>query len=251
MDKLELQEEWRDVIGFEGYYEVSNLGRVRSIDRTDSSGKFLQGRILKGGSGGERYITKSLWKENKWYNRMVHRLVAEAFVPNPNNLPQVNHKDGDTHNNRADNLEWVTPSENIQHCISAGLRQKVWKKPVKCLETGQIFDSISAAARSVDTDTTRMCESIKSKRCCKGYTFVILGTVEDEESYLTEAKSHYQNWHRRPNMPNSVPIIFDDGREFDSLKQASRALGCDPMTIKSHCKSEKPYKGITMKFKTN
>lgn len=242
-------EEWRDVVGLEGYYQVSNLGRLRSVRRRDSLGRLVRPRLLKVNDTAERYISKSLTRDGIILNKMIHRMVAEAFVPNPDKLPQVNHMDGDTHNNRWDNLEWVTPSENIHHAIESGLRQYVWKKPVKCLETGQVFDSISAAARYLDTDTTRMSESIKSKRCCKGFTFVLVDTVDDEEAYLVEAKSHYQDWHRRPSMPNSVPIVFNDGREFDSLKQASRAVGCDPMTIKSHCKSGKPYKGIRMRFK--
>lgn len=134
--QLELQSEiWKPVVGFGGYYEVSNLGRVRSVGRADSSGKFRRAKLLTHKNSAERYISISLYVDGVTVNKMIHRMVAEAFIPNPDNLPQVNHKDGDAHNNRADNLEWVTPAENIKHCIDTGLRQKVWKKPVKCLET--------------------------------------------------------------------------------------------------------------------
>lgn len=241
---------WRPVKDFEGYYEVSNLGRIRSCARTTDDGKCLQPKLLSLDSS-ERYVSKGLYKQNISYNRLLHRLVAEAFVPNPHNKSQVNHIDGDTRNNRASNLEWVTPSQNIAHSIDTGLRQSKYRKCVKCLETGQVFESMSQAAKFLCTDTTRLSESIKAKRCCKGYTFIFIADLDevDEATYILEAKKSYQGWHVRPNMPNALKVQFSDGRNFDSLKEASRALNCDPNTIKSHCQSGKPYKGVTMSFK--
>lgn len=249
VNNVGLEEIWKPVPEFEGYYEVSNLGRIRSLDRITSDGKKIKGKLLSS-ENSDRYWCKTLWKDGKEMNVILHRLVANAFVSNPDNLPQVNHIDGNTHNNCANNLEWVSASGNIQHAITTGLRQNEYSKEVKCLDTGEVFISISAAARSVDTDTTRLSEAIFSKSCCKGLTFIYPGTVDDEEGYLAQARAKYQGWHKRPKMPNSCPIIFiETGQEFDSLKSAGRALGCDPMTIKSHCQSGKPYKTIHMKFK--
>ena len=106
-----MEEQWKAIKGYEGIYEVSNLGRVRSLDRHRKAayGKtsFVRGievRIRK--NSNNDYLVVGLSKEGKHVHVLVHRLVAEAFVPNPNNLPQVNHKDEDKSNNRADNLEW-------------------------------------------------------------------------------------------------------------------------------------------------
>ena len=105
-------EEWRPVVGYEGLYEVSNTGRVRSLDRyVKGKGKsyFLhKGRILSPGIKPEGYLVVRL-QRRMFY---VHRLVIEAFIPNPDNLPEVNHKDEDKENNSVQNLEWCTDKYN-------------------------------------------------------------------------------------------------------------------------------------------
>lgn len=112
---------WLPVKGYEERYEVSNLGRVRSIDRTQrcSNGNIQswKGKMIKPyiKSEDKRYLKVTLCKNGKQKNVFVHRLVAEAFIPNPNNLPQVNHKDEDKSNNRVENLEWCTPEYNLTY----------------------------------------------------------------------------------------------------------------------------------------
>lgn len=117
---------WKPVIGYEAEYEVSNSGKVRSLDTIQrrSNGRTIcnfkiKGKILKpyktGRNGG--YLTVSIHGKN----HKVHRLVAEAFIPNPDNLPQVNHIDGNKNNNTIENLEWVTNLENMRHAFETGL----------------------------------------------------------------------------------------------------------------------------------
>jgi hypothetical protein len=109
-------EVWRDIQGYEGLYQVSSHGRVKSLKR---GGRLVVLTISKFG-----YQCISLYKK---YHRLpvkVHRLVAEAFIPNTENKSQVNHKDGNKTNNHYSNLEWVTPSENISHAYKNGLKTK-------------------------------------------------------------------------------------------------------------------------------
>lgn len=113
-----MEEIWKPVKGFEGYYEVSNLGRVRSIDRyvntKGDSKRIRNGRVLKGIIHNE-YVLVTLSKDNLKSKKRVHRIVAEAFLPNPDNLPQVNHKDEDKTNNNVTNLEWCDSKYNMNY----------------------------------------------------------------------------------------------------------------------------------------
>lgn len=110
-----MSEIWKAIEGYEGLYEVSNLGRVRNLDKVDSMGRFWKGKILTACQQRGNYLYVQLSKDGKQKPMKIHRLVAKAFIPNPDNKPQVNHKDCNKANNRADNLEWVTNQENIDH----------------------------------------------------------------------------------------------------------------------------------------
>ena len=109
-------EEWRPIVGYEELYEVSNLGRVRSIDRyvKYSNGQIHlhKGKVLSPVKSNLGYLLVSLCCNGKYKMFLVHRLVTEAFIPNPENLPEVNHKDEDKANNSVDNLEWCDRSYN-------------------------------------------------------------------------------------------------------------------------------------------
>ena len=112
-----MTEEWRDIKGYEGYYQVSNLGRVRSVDRYCacwSSVRFVKG-ALKNVRPHNGYLVVDLSLNGKSKTISVHRLVAQAFIPNTDNLPQVNHKDENKQNNCVDNLEWCTCEYNIKY----------------------------------------------------------------------------------------------------------------------------------------
>ena len=112
---------WKPIKGYEGMYEVSDDGRVKRIASLASDGKKLPERILKGGNFSNEYKFVCLRKDGKNRNCLVHRLVAEAFIPNPLNLPKVNHKDGCKLNNTVDNLEWCTQAYNLRHAVEIGL----------------------------------------------------------------------------------------------------------------------------------
>jgi NUMOD4 motif len=134
MDKNTI--EWRAVGGYKGLYEVSNTGLVRSIEREITyvkNGvaykKTLKGVVLKTSPNTKGYPSVYLSKEGKRETCMVHRLVAKAFIPNPSNKPQVNHRDGNKEHNHMRNLEWNTNQENQNHAVKTGLRRVGYNCP--------------------------------------------------------------------------------------------------------------------------
>lgn len=115
-----MQEIWKDLIGYEGLYQVSNLGNIRSLNyRKTNAIKQLKYRINHKG-----YFDVQISKKAKTKRMFLHRLVARTFIPNPNNLPQVNHIDGNKLNNNVNNLEWCDNSYNQKHAYKLGLQKR-------------------------------------------------------------------------------------------------------------------------------
>ena len=145
---------WRDVVGWEEFYEVSNFGRVRTKQRTrasrSNSEAVVASRIKKAYIDEDGYERVSLYADNKTKLLGVHRVVAEAYIENPDNLPQVNHKNSVKTDNRVENLEWITNTANIQHSIENGKRYpKVKSYPVIRLSDDKHFSSIAELHREV------------------------------------------------------------------------------------------------------
>jgi len=141
-----IQEIWKDVVGFEGYYQVSNFGNVFSK---------INNRNMKVTLNKRGYSQVMLCGAIQRKNKRVHILVCESFIPNEDNKPFVNHINGIRHDNRVENLEWVTPLENVSHALSTGLfnpskkrnllQSKKFRKVVK-LSTNEIYKSITECA---------------------------------------------------------------------------------------------------------
>lgn len=151
---------WRPVVGYEGLYVVSNDGQVRSLDTYLDCGsgakRLRKGRIKPQRANNRGYAMVKLCKDGRSINTLVHRLVAEVFVPNNDNKPQVNHIDGDKTNNCADNLEWVTDNENKAHSsIAVGGTQRPKKAVVVTKKTtGEAFhfNGVREAERALYLD---------------------------------------------------------------------------------------------------
>lgn len=127
-----LSEVWKDIKGYEGLYQISNLGRVKSLKRFNTNNANTKDRILKPSLDRKGYLHVVLCKNNKRYNKTLHRLVAEAFIENPENKPQVNHIDEDKTNNRVSNLEWMTNKENRNHGTAIKRMCITNSKPIIC-----------------------------------------------------------------------------------------------------------------------
>lgn len=132
-------ETWKDIPEYEGCYEVSNTGKIKSYDRiVKGEGRkpyFKPGRILKPAIGSHGYWAAALCKDQKQISTCLHVLIAKAFIPNPNNYRCINHKDGDKLNNDIENLEWVSHSVNNKHAYDTGL-----KKPFRKATTERVIE---------------------------------------------------------------------------------------------------------------
>lgn len=136
---------WNEVIGYEGIYEISSFGRVKSLSRKIPHwrGGFLNSKekIMSCFLSNTGYLTISFFTNNIKKNFLIHRLVAIAFIPNPDNLPEVNHKDGDKLNPLKSNLEWSTESENIIHAFKNNLKcSKGINNPVSKLTEIEVLE---------------------------------------------------------------------------------------------------------------
>lgn len=165
-------EEWKDIKNYEGLYQVSNLGNVRSLDRKikqkNKNGEFqyvtYKGKILKIQKQKNGYLTIDLHKRNKFKRKLIHKLVAEMFIPNPNNYKCVNHKDSNIQNNRMDNLEWCTQSYNIKYAYDLGNKIPPHMKAIKQIKDGKtvnIFKSIALAERQTNIKGANI------SKCCR------------------------------------------------------------------------------------
>ena len=144
-------EVWKDVVGYEGFYKVSNKGNVYSVERLNSRGYKCGGRILRSRYTGNGYLQVGLYKNGKMKGKYIHRLVVEAFIPNQNNYLEINHKDEIKTNNELPNLEWCTREHNINHGTRIERIVEKTSKKVKAVnvETGEVvtFNSTQEAER--------------------------------------------------------------------------------------------------------
>lgn len=165
-----MEEIWKIIENSGGKYEVSNLGHVRSTLK----------KINKKPSINKGYHKVGIIENNCKKERFIHRLVAKAFIPNPENKPEVNHINGDKSNNTISNLEWVTPKENMAHSRLTGLNKGHKKtlpsisKKVLCVDTGKIYKSAGQAGKELGVNRCAICHQIARGGKCKGKKFVYL-----------------------------------------------------------------------------
>ena len=157
---------WKDIPEYEGLYQVSNLGNVKSLNRyvktCGNATRFVEEKILTPTIDNTGYYVVSLWKNNLHTRPHIHRLVIEAFVPNLENKPQVNHIDGNKLNNCVDNLEWCTASENGIHAYKTGLN-----KSKRCVYQYDLDGNFIKKWESIK-EANNYYKTSHISECCKG-----------------------------------------------------------------------------------
>lgn len=179
-----MQEIWKDIKDYEGLYQVSNLGRVKSLDRIDNSNHKIHEKILKTRDRGNGYLAINLNVKGKLKTFSVHRLVAEAFIPNPESKPQVNHIDEDKTNNNVDNLEWCTVLYN--NTYGTRMERQIASKSVpvygftdKPYHRKIWFPSISRAILYIDGDASGVSNVLRGRyKTTRGWSFKYASDVE-------------------------------------------------------------------------
>ena len=172
MSLLKHMERWRDIEGYEGLYQISSCGRVKSLERykngKSGSNIFMKERILKPRKTSDGYLQVTLCKDCNSKQPLIHRLVAQAFIPNPNNLPQVNHKNEDKQSNFVCNLEFCDCKYNINYgshnerMKKSQINNPSKSKKVLCIETNVIYESTREAERQTGIRHSNI------SSCCNG-----------------------------------------------------------------------------------
>lgn len=267
-----MEEVWKDVVGYEGYYQVSNLGRVKGVARKikNDKGVFIKEEsILNAANNRGGYPQVSLSKNNKQHPFRVHRLVAKAFIPNPNNLPEVNHKDEVKTNNFVfvnedgtvdydkSNLEWCNRKYNINYGTA---KERLVKTrtvnnsygaeiPVNQFDLNGNFIKRYKSMRSAARDTGLAEPQIEA--CCNGKRNKCGGFI-----FLKDKDLHKLEEHLNPPIPNAKRIgQFDlDGNLIKIWKSGSeicRTLGVNSGWLSLCCNGKggaKTAKGFVWKF---
>lgn len=162
----------KDIKGYEGEYAITSCGKVWSYKRK----KFLKPEKCRNG-----YYLVALYNNNHRQRFLIHRLVAEAYIPNPENKPQVNHKDEDKSNNNVNNLEWMTAKENMNYGTVQKRRIEKAKIPIYCVELDRIFDSAKSASIELGLTASNITAVCKNKQnTTGGYHFKYFEENEDE-----------------------------------------------------------------------
>ena len=171
-----MQEIWKDIKGYEGHYQVSDLGKVKSIIFKNNICTIPREKILNQYSSAGNRMYVDLYDNGQRKRKTVHRLVAQTFIPNPENKPEVNHIDGNPKNNLVTNLEWNTRKENMKHAYENNLNNLKECNKTKAKKIirndGKIYNSAYSAAQDIGATVFSIRDVLKNRiHTCKGYKF--------------------------------------------------------------------------------
>lgn len=228
-----MKEEWRPIKGYEGLYEVSNMGRVKSLH-------FDKEIIRKQVERTNGYMEVNLSKDGTTNVKVVHRLVAIAFIKNPNNYECVNHKDGNKKNNTVDNLEWCTAKENTHHAIKTGLTNlTVALKPVMAYKDDKlvgVFRSMGECAEKLNCDIGNISKVIHGKlKTHHSFTFKLVNSDD-------------LDWGNFGN--NAIKVMAIKGVQVikaKSLYELAKKIGVSQSAVRDALKYGTKIKGFTVR----
>ena len=250
---------WMPISDYEDYYEVSNTGLVRSIDRLvkNSHSEYIRkGQVLTPSLSNSGYLQVQLSIRQKTKPHYVHRLVAEAFIQNPDNLPQINHKDEDKTNNNVENLEWCSRKYNMNYGTFPQKRKEKALREMNAVGKSRrvyqydysgslvnIYPSLHEVERSTGIKQDKISKSCRNKgghRTCNGYVW----SFEEMTKERIEKLLFY--------CPKPVVQLSLDGRfvnRFNTAKEAARFMGCNANGIQHCCRGmRKTCCGYKWKF---
>lgn len=225
-----MDELWRDIPSFEGYYEASTLGRVRSVDRYvnyKNSGLALRkGKILSPKTSNKGYLETTLMKEGKYYYRRIHQLIALTFLPNPNGYKSINHINEIKTDNRVSNLEWCTDRYNKE--VYTQSRTTVFQYTLQG-KLVKIWHSITRAAESIGMDKTGI------QHCCDGRKLKTFGGYIWSYNSLSNDKIKERASNRRLVQILQIDSTGNIMHSYKSVIDAAKAVGCNPSAITMAC----------------
>lgn len=248
-----MDEEWRDVVGYEGLYKVSNLGNVYS---------YYVNRNLKGGYTLDGYRYVALRKDNVRKNKFVHRLVGIAFIDNPDNLPLINHKDENPKNNRVDNLEWCDHEynntyNNVHMRNSKKISKRVYGYNENC-EFAYEYYGAREAARRLNLNNRYICDSCNGKiplyeNIAWSYDKLTNQEITSRFEEYKKQKDNRNLMNRRNNSLSKRVNQYDlDGnfiKVYPSVQEAGRQLGFSPSLVSGVCRGDhKQTHGYIFKY---
>lgn len=252
-------EEWRDVVGFEGMFMVSNFGRVKSLDRyvtlnpkKSGSIQFRKGKIYSPSFSTDGYLQVTLANGNIKRTAKVHRLVAMAFIPNPDNLPQVNHIDENKTNNRIDNLEWCTAKYNNNYGTRIErARESFHQEPIlQFTKNGELiarYSSITDAAKAMGMDYSRIMWVCKGRFSCTSNGFVWRYENQDlaEKAKIALEEKKMRVYQTTTALRRVAKYDLDGNfiKSYRSIKDACADNGLSRNKITHACRGEQKTAG--------
>lgn len=225
---------WLPIKNYEELYEISDTGEVRSVNRilkvTNRKDTLFRGRLIKQSPNKSvLYMQVGLWKENKKMNYYVHRLVAETFIPNPDNLPEVNHIDGNRQNNHIENLEWVSRVGNVQHAINTGLKiytnRLTEEEFLECIERVINGETYTDLLKSVPYKLPFLSTKLKQVAKKYGLEDKLAEAVKLNQAKVKNQSSKLIAQTQSKRIAMLDPITKAVLKEFNSLREAHLFIG--------------------------
>lgn len=220
----------KDIKGYEGLYAITSCGKVWSY----RSNKFLKPKVNKSG-----YLQVSLYKNYEVKNPYIHRLVAEAYIPNPENKPQINHLNEQKDCNWVKNLEWCTAKENNNYGTHNERMAKALSKTVRCLETNKVYESTIEAAKAFNVSASGIARACRNNSPCVGYHFEFVEKIKEETVEAPKKKG------------TKAVYCIETNEVYESQTIAAQVFNINSSTVSKCCSGRlKSAKGYHFRFAT-